>query len=54
VRLSLFWRTFVLIALVVVASLLAWLQVFRAAEVQPRAERFAWEIAAAAAIVTVS
>jgi len=46
VRLSLFWRTFVLIALVVVASLLAWLQVFRAAEVQPRAERFAWEIAA--------
>jgi two-component system osmolarity sensor histidine kinase EnvZ len=46
VRLSLFWRTFVLIALVVVASLLAWLQVFRATEVQPRAERFAWEIAA--------
>jgi two-component system osmolarity sensor histidine kinase EnvZ len=44
VRLSLFWRTFLLIAAVVVASLLAWLQLFRAAELQPRAERFAWEI----------
>jgi two-component system osmolarity sensor histidine kinase EnvZ len=45
VRLSLFWRTFLLIAAVVVASLLAWLQLFRAAELQPRVERFAWEIA---------
>jgi two-component system osmolarity sensor histidine kinase EnvZ len=45
VRRSLFWRTFALIALVVAASLLAWLQLFRAAELQPRAERFAWEIA---------
>jgi two-component system osmolarity sensor histidine kinase EnvZ len=45
VRLSLFWRTFALIAVVVAASLLAWLQLFRAAELQPRAERFAWEIA---------
>jgi two-component system osmolarity sensor histidine kinase EnvZ len=45
VRLSLFWRTFLLIAAVVVASLLSWLQLFRAAELQPRAERFAWEIA---------
>lgn len=45
-RLSLFWRTFALIALVVAASLLAWLQLFRAAELQPRAERFAAEIAA--------
>jgi two-component system osmolarity sensor histidine kinase EnvZ len=44
-RLSLFWRTFALIAVVVAASLLAWLQLFRAAELQPRAERFAWEIA---------
>jgi two-component system osmolarity sensor histidine kinase EnvZ len=44
-RLSLFWRTFGLIAVVVAASLLAWLQLFRAAELQPRAERFAWEIA---------
>ncbi|MEI7446587.1 MAG: ATP-binding protein [Burkholderiales bacterium] len=44
-RLSLFWRTFLLIAAVVAASLLAWLQLFRAAELQPRAERFAWEIA---------
>jgi len=44
-RLSLFWRTFALIVLAVAASLLAWLQLFRAAELQPRAERFAWEIA---------
>jgi two-component system osmolarity sensor histidine kinase EnvZ len=44
-RVSLFWRTFLLIAVVVAASLLAWLQVFRAAELQPRAERFAGEIA---------
>ncbi len=44
IRLSLFWRTFLLIAVVVAASLLAWLQLFRAAELQPRAERFAWEI----------
>jgi two-component system, OmpR family, osmolarity sensor histidine kinase EnvZ len=45
VRISLFWRTFALIALVVVASVLAWFQLFRAAERQPRAERFAWEVA---------
>jgi two-component system osmolarity sensor histidine kinase EnvZ len=45
VRVSLFWRTFLLIAAVIVASLLAWLQLFRAAEFQPRAERFAGEIA---------
>jgi two-component system osmolarity sensor histidine kinase EnvZ len=44
IRLSLFWRTFLLIAAVLVASLLAWLQLFRSAELQPRAERFAWEI----------
>lgn len=44
-RLSLFWRTFALIALVVVASLLAWFQLFRTAERQPRAERLAWEVA---------
>jgi len=44
-RLSLFWRTFALIVIAVAASLLAWLQLFRAAELQPRAERFAWEIA---------
>lgn len=44
-RLSLFWRTFALIALVLAAGLLAWLQLFRAAEFQPRAERVAWEIA---------
>jgi len=44
VRLSLFTRTFALIALVVAASLIAWLQLFRAAELQPRAERLAGEI----------
>jgi two-component system osmolarity sensor histidine kinase EnvZ len=44
-RVPLFWRTFLLIAAVVAASLIAWLQVFRAAELQPRAERFGWEIA---------
>jgi two-component system osmolarity sensor histidine kinase EnvZ len=44
-RLSLFWRTFALIALVVAVSLLAWLQLFRATEFRPRAERVAWEIA---------
>jgi two-component system osmolarity sensor histidine kinase EnvZ len=44
-KLSLFWRTFALIAIAVAASLIAWLQLFRAAELQPRAERFAWEIA---------
>jgi two-component system osmolarity sensor histidine kinase EnvZ len=45
VRLSLFTRTFALIAIVVAASLLAWLQLFRAAELQPRADRLAGEIA---------
>jgi two-component system osmolarity sensor histidine kinase EnvZ len=45
VRLSLFTRTFALIAVVVAASLIAWLQLFRAAELQPRAERIAGEIA---------
>lgn len=44
-KFSLFWRTFALIALVVVASVLAWVQLFRTAERQPRAERFAWEVA---------
>ena len=44
-RLSLFWRTFAPIAIVVAASLLAWLQLFRASELAPRAERIAFEIA---------
>lgn len=43
-RLSLFWRTFWLIALLIAASLFAWLQLFRVAEREPRAERFAWEV----------
>jgi two-component system osmolarity sensor histidine kinase EnvZ len=45
VRLSLFWRTFALIALLIIVSLAAWLQLFRAANVEPAAERFAWEAA---------
>jgi two-component system, OmpR family, osmolarity sensor histidine kinase EnvZ len=45
VRISLFWRTYALIAIVVVASVLGWFQLFRAAERQPRAERLAWEVA---------
>jgi two-component system, OmpR family, osmolarity sensor histidine kinase EnvZ len=45
VKISLFWRTYALIAIVVVASVLAWFQLFRAAERQPRAERLAWEVA---------
>lgn len=44
-RLSLFWRTFALIALLIVVSLAAWLQLFRAANVEPLADRFAWEAA---------
>lgn len=44
-RLSLFWRTVALIALLIVVSLAAWLQLFRAANVEPMADRFAWEAA---------
>jgi two-component system osmolarity sensor histidine kinase EnvZ len=44
-RLTLFWRTFSLIALVLGISLVAWLQVFRAVELSPKAERLGWEIA---------
>ena len=35
---SLFWRTFLLILLLIVASLLAWLQSFRAFEREPRSQ----------------
>jgi len=41
---SLFWRTFLLILLLIVASLLAWLQSFRAFEREPRAQQIANEV----------
>ncbi len=41
---SLFWRTFLLILLLIVACLLAWLQSFRVFEREPRAERIAQHI----------
>lgn len=41
---SLFWRTFLLILLLIVASLLAWLQSFRVFEREPRAQRIAQQV----------
>jgi two-component system osmolarity sensor histidine kinase EnvZ len=41
---SLFWRTFLLILLLIVACLLAWLQSFRVFEREPRAQRIAQQI----------
>ena len=35
--LSLFWRTFFLLALLLVGSIIAWLQTFRSLEFEPRA-----------------
>ena len=43
--LSLFWRTFFLLALLLVGSIIAWLQTFRALEYQPRAVQTAQQIA---------
>lgn len=43
--LSLFWRTFVLLALLLVGSSLVWLQALRMIESQPRAEQMAEQIA---------
>ncbi len=43
--LSLFWRTFFLLALLLVGSIIAWLQTFRALEHQPRAVQTAQQIA---------
>jgi two-component system osmolarity sensor histidine kinase EnvZ len=45
-RVSLFWRTFALIGLLIGASLVAWYQIYRAFEREPQTARFAWEIAA--------
>lgn len=44
--LSLFWRTFFLLSLLLLGSMLAWLQMFRALEVEPKAVQSAQELAA--------
>jgi len=44
-RLSLFWRTFALICLLVAVSLGAWYQLYRVFERDPQTARVAWEIA---------
>ena len=45
VPLSLFWRTFFLLALLLVGSILAWLQTLRALEFEPRAIQTAQQLA---------
>ncbi|MGE4241394.1 ATP-binding protein [Ramlibacter sp.] len=45
VGLSLFWRTFFLLSLLLVGSIIAWLQTFRALEFEPRAMQTAQQIA---------
>jgi two-component system osmolarity sensor histidine kinase EnvZ len=42
---SLFWRTFLLILLLIVASLAAWVQSFRVFEREPRAQQIAQQVA---------
>lgn len=44
-RLSLFWRTFFLLALLLIGSIMAWLQTLRALEFEPRAFQTAQQIA---------
>ena len=44
-RLSLFWRTFFLLALLLIGSILAWLQTLRSLEFEPRASQTAQQIA---------
>lgn len=44
-RLSLFWRTFALIGLLIAVSLGAWYQLYRVFEREPQTARFAWEMA---------
>ena len=48
VALSLFWRTFVLIALLLACGVFAWTQTFRALEFEPRATQQAQQIASLA------
>src|SRR3954470_13837133 len=43
--LSLFWRTFFLLALLLVGGVFAWVQTFRALEFEPRAVQSAQQIA---------
>ncbi|MDP3701434.1 MAG: ATP-binding protein [Hylemonella sp.] len=43
--LSLFWRTFFLLSLLLIGSIVAWLQTFRALEIEPRAVQTAQQIA---------
>lgn len=43
--LSLFWRTFFLLSLLLIGSIIAWLQTFRALEFEPRAMQTAQQIA---------
>jgi two-component system, OmpR family, osmolarity sensor histidine kinase EnvZ len=43
--LSLFWRTFILLALLLTAGIVAWVQTFRALEFEPRAIQSAQQIA---------
>jgi len=43
--LSLFWRTFILLALLLTAGIVAWVQTFRALEFEPRAMQAAQQIA---------
>jgi two-component system, OmpR family, osmolarity sensor histidine kinase EnvZ len=45
VRLNLFWRTFILLALLLIGSVVAWLQTFRVLESEPRAVQTAQQIA---------
>lgn len=44
-RLSLFWRTFCLLAVLLLVSILAWLQTLRMFELEPRASQLAQQIA---------
>ena len=44
-RLSLFWRTFFLLALLLIGSILAWLQTLRSLEFEPRAIQTAQQMA---------
>ena len=45
VNINLFWRTFVLISLLLLGSIAAWLQTLRALELEPRALQTAQQIA---------
>ncbi|MEY2860961.1 MAG: hypothetical protein RL392_1419, partial [Pseudomonadota bacterium] len=43
--LSLFWRTFFLLALLLLGSILAWLQTLRSFEFEPRSQQMAQQLA---------